>query len=99
MIIGLIELYEVVIGMGVVAGVAFLLYSGDFVVVHRRFMGLIALGTGITVVSKVIFLMYWPAGIQLTHLVFMLFLTASLYSLIVGYPTEKEQWFRVLFPR
>ncbi|UHQ99235.1 hypothetical protein HYG81_25680 (plasmid) [Natrinema zhouii] len=99
MIIGLIELYEVVIGVGVVMGITFLLYSGDFVVIHRQFLRLIALGSGITVISKITFLVYWPAGIQITHLLFMLFLTAGLYSLVVGYPTEKEQWFRALFPR
>lgn len=98
MIIRLVELYEIVVGIGAVAGITFLLYSGDFVVVHRRFLELIALGTGITVASKMIFLVYWPAGIQITHLVFMLFLTTGLYSLVMGYPTEKEQWFRALFP-
>jgi len=42
MILGLIELYKGILGVGVIAGIAFLLYSNDFVVIHRRFLGLVA---------------------------------------------------------
>jgi len=92
MIVEMLALYEAIVGFGVVAGVLFLLYSDNFVVIHRRFLGIIALGSGLTGVSQVAFLIYWPAGIQLAHLLFILFLTISLYSLIAGYPTEKQGW-------
>lgn len=97
MIVEMLALYEAIVEFGVVAGILFLLYSGNFVVIHRRFLGIIALGSGLTGVSQILFLIYWPVGIQLAHLIFILFLTRGLYSLITGYPTEKEGWFKAVF--
>lgn len=105
MIIELLELYEGVVGVGVIVGIAFLLYSGGFVVIHRRFLGLVAIGTGITTISRLIFSFYWPAGIHwstvilFAHLVFILFIVAGLYSLITEYPAQDEGRFSMLFLR
>lgn len=97
MIVEMLALYEGLVGIGVVAGILFLLYSEDFVVIHRRFLGIIALGSGFAGISQILFLIYWPTGIQFAHLVFILSITAGLYSLITGYPTQNEEWFRALF--
>ena len=101
----LLEVYEGVLGVGVIMGIAFLLYSGDFVVIHRRFLGLVAIGTGITTVSRLIFVFYWPPSIHwsvailFAHLVFILFIVAGLYSLVTGYPTQDEGRLGALFLR
>ena len=103
MIMDLLELYEGVLGVGVILGIAFLLYSGDFVVIHRRFFELVAIGTGITTVSQLIFLVYWPTDIHwstailFAHFVFMLFIVAGLYSLVTEYPTQDEGRLSALF--
>lgn len=97
MIVDVFSLYVALSGIGAVAGILFLLYSGDFVVIHRRFLEIIALGSGITGISQMVFLIYWPTGVQVAHLVFILFVTAGLYSLVTGYPTQNEQWFKTLF--
>jgi hypothetical protein len=97
MILGLIELYKGILGVGVIAGIAFLLYSNDFVVIHRRFLGLVAIGTGTTIVSRLLFIVYWPKGshwstaILFAHLVFILFIVAGLYSLVTDYPVQNEE--------
>lgn len=90
MIVEMLAVYEGLVGVGVVVGILFLLYSGDFVVIHRRFLEILALGSGITAISQVVFLVYWPTGIQFAHLVFILFLTIGLYSFITGYSTHDE---------
>ena len=96
MILEFLELYKGVLGVGVIAGIAFLLYSGNFVVIHRQFLGLVAIGTGIATVSQLFFLVYWPTGIHwsaailFAHLAFILFIVAGLYSLMTGYPMQDE---------
>lgn len=99
MIVETMALYEGVVGVGVVVGILFLLYSGDFVVIHRRFLGIIALGSGITAISQVVFLVYWPTGIQFAHLLFILIVTIGLYSFITGYSTHDDGPFRPQFAK
>lgn len=99
MIVDAMVLYEGVIGIGVVSAILFLLYSDDFVVIHRRFLTIIGVGVGATVLSQFVFLLYWPAGVSISHLVFILSVVISLYSLLGGYPTHSESWFRTLFSR
>jgi hypothetical protein len=103
MILELLELYEGILGVGVIAGIAFLLYSGDFVVIHRRFLWLVAIGTGITTISRLVFLSYWSTGIHwstailFAHLVFILFIVAGFYSLVTEYPVQDAGRLGVLF--
>lgn len=99
MIVDAMVLYEGVIGIGVAGGILFLLYSDDFVVIHRRFLAIIGVGAGATVLSQFVFLLYWPAGVSISHLIFILSVVGGLYSLLRGYPTHSEPWFRTLFSR
>lgn len=105
MLVLLLEIYEGVLGVGVIAGIAFLLYSGNFVVIHRQFLGLIAIGTGITVVSQLVLSFYWPEGIHwsaailFAHFMFILFIVAGLYSLFTEYPTQDKGRLGLLFFR
>lgn len=84
MIVGVFELYEGLVGLGILAGIAFVLHSDRFLVVHREFLLLIAAGTGLSIVAKVAFLFYWPSGLQMTHLLFILSVAAGLYSLVAA---------------
>jgi hypothetical protein len=82
MIVEAFELYEMIVGLGIFAGTTFVLYSDRFLVVHRGFLQLIALGAGGSLLLQGAFLVYWPTGIQVAHLVFILSLVAGLYSLL-----------------
>lgn len=84
MIVEMFELYEGLIGLGILAGIAFLLHSDRILVVHRGFLLLIAAGTGLSIVAKVAFLFYWPGGLQVTHLLFILSVAAGSYSLVAA---------------
>lgn len=99
MIVDAMVLYEGVIDVGVVSGILFLLYSGDFVVVHRRFLAILGVGAGATALGQFVFLLYWPAGVSISHLVFILFVVIGLASLLRGYPTHSKSWFGTLFSR
>jgi hypothetical protein len=82
MIVETFELYEGLIGLGILAGIAFILHSDRFLVVHRGFLLLIAVGTGLSITAQMAFLFYWPSGLQVAHLLFIVSLAAGLYSLI-----------------
>jgi hypothetical protein len=82
MIVETFELYEGLVGLGILAGIALILHSDRFLVVHRGFLVLIALGTGLSIMAKVAFLFYWPSGLQMAHLLFIGSLVAGLYSLL-----------------
>ncbi|WP_254546971.1 hypothetical protein [Halomarina pelagica] len=97
MIVEAFALYEAMLGIVATAGTLYLLYSGDFVVVHRRFLEIVAAGTGVAVLGQLAFLLYWPPGVQFAHLVLLLSLTLALYSLVTGYPTREKPWFATLF--
>jgi hypothetical protein len=105
MSLALLDVFEGIVGVGVIVGIAFLLYSGDFVVIHRRFLGLIAIGSGITTATRLVFMYYSPAGIHwsvailFAHLLFILFIVAGLYSLISMYPSRENRRGSTLLPR
>ena len=82
MIVEVFELYEVFVGMIVLAGIAFIFHSDRFLVVHPKFLIQIAVGTGLAITAQVVFLFYWPAGLQLAHLLFVSFMAAAVFSLI-----------------
>lgn len=82
MIVEVFELYEVFVGMVVLAGITFILYSDRFLVVYPRFLIQIAIGTGLAITTQVVFLFYWPAGLQLAHLLFASFIAAAVFSLV-----------------
>lgn len=82
MIVETFELYEGLIGLAILAGIAFILHSDRFLVVHRGFLLLIAAGTGLSITAQIAFLFYWPSGLQVAHLVFILSIAAGLYSLV-----------------
>lgn len=84
MIVETFELYEGLIGLGILAGIAFILYSDRFLVVHRGFLLLIAAGTGLSITAQIVFLFYWPSGLQVAHLLFILSIAAGLYSLVAA---------------
>ena len=84
MIVDMFELYEGLVGLGILAGIAFILHSDRFLVVHRGFLLLIAAGTVLTITAQVAFLFYWPSGLQLAHFLFIFSLAAGLYSLVAA---------------
>lgn len=90
MIIEIFKLYEVVIGIGVTIAIIYLLYSEDFIIVHKGFLIFLAIGSSVSSVSKLIILFYWPEAIHFSHFLFLLFISAGLYSLIDGYPFKER---------
>ena len=82
MIVDIIKLYEVFISASIFIGAVFLLYSDRFLVVHRQFLVLIALGSGLSILVQAILFFYWPDGLQIAHLIFILLISVGLYSLI-----------------
>lgn len=82
MIVEAFELYEGLIGLGILAGIAFILHSDRFLVVHRGFLIVIAAGTGLSITAQIAFLFYWPSRIQVAHLLFIFSIAAGLYSLV-----------------
>ncbi|MDS0243971.1 MULTISPECIES: hypothetical protein [unclassified Haloferax] len=84
MIVDMFELYEGLVGLGILAGIAFVLHSDRFLVIHRGFLLIIAAGTGLSITAQLAFLFYWPSGLQVAHLLFILSIAAGLYSLIAA---------------
>lgn len=97
MILQLLAIYKSILGIGVISGIAFLLYSSSFVVIHRHFLGLVAMGMVITTIIHLIFLLsppmgsHWSTVILFAHLVLILCVAAGLYSLITEYPLMKKE--------
>lgn len=82
MTVGVFELYEGVVSIGILAEIAFVLYSDRFLVVHQEFLLLIAVGIGLSITAHVVFLVYWPNGLHVADLLFLLALALGLYSLV-----------------
>lgn len=97
MIVGPAEVYEVFVSFGVAIGIGYLLYSGDFVTIHRTFLFRIAVGAGLSGLLRVGFLLVRPSVVSLAQIPLIIFILIGFLSLVRGHPTHKEKWFKTLF--
>jgi hypothetical protein len=96
-IVGLLELYESVVSLSIAISIGYILYSGDFVVIHRAFLFRFGIGAGLSGLLQAGLLLLRPSAVELAHVPPVFFLLAGLVSIIRGYPVHEESWFDALF--
>lgn len=97
MIVGLLQLYDLAVTLSVAIGIGYILYSGDFVVIHREFLFRFGIGAGLSGVLQVGFFLVQPSAVLFAHIPFVLFVLAGVLSLIRGSAICEEPWFKALF--
>ena len=97
MIVGLLELYELVVALSIAIATGYILYLGEFVVIHRAFLFRLGIGAGISGLLQAGLLIVRPSVVLFAHFLFVFFLLAGLVSLIRTHPIHEEPWFNTLF--
>ena len=97
MIGGLLQLYEIGVSLSAAIGIGHILYSGDFVVIHRAFLFRLGIGAGLSGLLQAGFLLVRPSAVLFAHILLALFILAGVVSLVRESHARKESWFKVLF--
>lgn len=97
MIVGLLEFYEIAATLSIAIYIGYILYSGDFIVIHRAFLFRFGMGAGLSGLLQAALLFVRPSAALFAHVLFVLFVLAGVVSLIRGHPTHEESWFNTLF--
>lgn len=79
---GLLEFYEQMLIVSILAGITYLFHSDDFFLVHRPFLQFIAVGAGLTIAVEFVLFFFWTTYLEPAHVLFILFIAVALYSLV-----------------